>query len=187
MKKINTTSLAHSFFAEHLKERKLVVDATVGHGFDTMFLCESVGKEGKVIGFDIQEMALNSAKERLENAGFLERVELIYDSHTNMEHYIQKETVDGMMFNFGYLPKGDHNICTKPDTSVKAIELGLSLLKKGGIMTLCIYHGKDTGYEERDTILSYLETIPHREYTVLVTNLYNRPNDPPIFAGIIKE
>lgn len=187
MKKINTTSLAHSFFIEHLKDGKLVVDATVGHGFDTMFLCQCIGKEGKVIGFDIQEAALNSAKARLEHTGCLEQVELICDSHTNMEHYILKETIDGMMFNFGYLPKGDHNICTKPDTSVKAIEIGLSLLKKGGIISLCIYHGKDTGYEERDAILSYLKTISHREYTVLVTNLYNRPNDPPIFAGIIKE
>lgn len=187
MKKINTTSLAHSFFIEHLKDGKLVVDATVGHGFDTMFLCQCIGKEGKVIGFDIQEAALNSAKARLEHTGCLEQVELICDSHTNMEHYILKETIDGMMFNFGYLPKGDHNICTKPDTSVKAIEIGLSLLKKGGIISLCIYHGKDTGYEERDAILSYLKTISHREYTVLVTNLYNRPNDPPVFAGIIKE
>ena len=29
----------------------------------------------------------------------------------------------------------------------------MELLKKGGIMSLCIYSGKDTGYEEKEALL----------------------------------
>ena len=43
------------------------------------------------------------------------------------------------MFNFCYLPGADHKIETKAQTSIAAIKAGLSILRKGGIMTLCLY------------------------------------------------
>lgn len=187
MEKIQTTLLARNFMKEAVKEGSLVVDATVGRGFDTAYLCKLVGEQGKVIGFDIQEEAIESAKERLKDENLQTPVQLILDSHANMGKYIEEESVDGIMFNFGYLPNGDHTIATKPESSIQAIENGLSLLKKGGVISLCIYHGKDTGFEERDAILEYLKTISHKKYTVVVTELYNRPNNPPIFAGIVRD
>ena len=187
MEKIQTTILARNFIKDAIKEGAFVVDATVGRGFDTEYLCNLVGETGQVIGFDIQEEAIHSTKERLEQSGLLHRARLILDSHAQMENYIEKDSVDGMMFNFGYLPKGDHTIATKPESSIQAIETGLTLLKKGGVMSLCIYHGKDTGFEEKNAILDYLKTISHKNYTVIVTELYNRPNNPPIFAGVVRD
>lgn len=187
MEKIQTTLLARNFIKEAIGEGSLVVDATIGRGYDTEYLCRLVGERGKVIGFDIQEEAIVSTKERLEKEGLQERAQLLLDSHANMSSYIKEESVDGIMFNFGYLPNGDHTIATKPESSIQAIEEGLSLLKKGGAMSLCIYYGKDTGFEEKEAILDYLKTISHKKYTVVVTELYNRPNNPPIFAGIVRE
>ena len=74
---------------------------------------------------------------------------MILDSHTQMEQYVKPDSVDGIYFNFGYLPGGDHELATKADTSVQAVETGLRLLKPGGVMALCIYSGGDTGFEER--------------------------------------
>ena len=58
------------------------------------------------------------------------RAKLYLDSHENMDEYAEAGSVDGIYFNFGYLPGGDHNLATKADTSVKAIEKGLELTEK---------------------------------------------------------
>ncbi|HCO29079.1 MAG TPA: 16S rRNA (cytosine(1402)-N(4))-methyltransferase [Lachnospiraceae bacterium] len=187
MEKIQTTLLARNFMKEAICEGSLVIDATMGRGFDTEYLCELVGEKGKVIGFDIQEEAFFSTKERLEQAGLLNRAQLIVKGHEYMAQYAIEQSVSGIMFNFGYLPKGDHTISTRKETSIQAIEAGLSLLKVGGVMSLCIYHGKDTGFEERDALLEYLKQIDHKKYTVIKTELYNRPNFPPIFVGIVRD
>ena len=62
----------------------------------------------------------------------------------------------------------------------------LKILKKGGMMSLCIYSGGDTGFEEKERILDYLRELPAREYTVIVNAYYNRANNPPIPAFIFK-
>ena len=67
-----------------------------------------------------------------------------------MGAYAKENTVSCITFNFGYLPGGDHTLATKADTSVQAIEEGLRLLKKDGLMSLCIYSGGDSGFEEKD-------------------------------------
>lgn len=53
-------------------------------------------------------------------------------------------------------------------------------------MSLCIYSGGDTGFEEKERILDYLRELPAREYTVIVNAYYNRANNPPIPAFIFK-
>jgi hypothetical protein len=60
------------------------------------------------------------------------------------------------------------------------------LLKNGGIVSICIYYGKDTGFDEKNAVLEYLKTIDSHEYTVIVNEFVNRPNCPPIPAFIIK-
>ena len=97
-----------------------------------------------------------------------------------------KESVSAIVFNFGYLPGGNHSIATKPDTSIRAIEEGLKLLKPDGIMSLCIYSGQDSGYEERDAILSYLKGLDTKHWLVILNQFYNRKNDPPIPAFIVR-
>lgn len=183
--KLNTLKLAHNWMKEHIREGSFCIDATAGRGFDTAFLCELVGKSGRVIAFDIQEEATKSTKELLEDRGL--KAEVYLNSHTHMKDYVELQSVDGIMFNFGYLPGGDHEICTQKENSIKAIKSGLELLKKGGVMSLCIYHGGDTGFEERDAIMSYLRTIDSKKYTVVVSEFFNRPNFPPIFVGIIRD
>ena len=35
--------------------------------------------------------------------------------------------------------------------------------------------------------MEFLKTVDHRQYTVLMSQFYNRPNDPPIPVMIYKE
>ena len=164
----------------------LYIDATMGNGHDTLFFCRLAGESGRVLAFDIQPAALEATGKLLEEQGVVERARLILDSHVNMDAYAEQEAVDGICFNFGYLPGGDHRIATRADTSIQAVEKGLKLLAKGGMMSLCIYSGGDTGFEERDSILEFLKTLPAKEFTVIVNQYYNRKNQPPIPVFIFK-
>ena len=103
-----------------------------------------------------------------------------------MANYLQPETVSCITFNFGWLPGGDHKIFTQPETSIAAINQGLELLKPDGIMSLCIYYGKDTGFAEKDALLEFLPTIDSQKYTVIINSFANRPNCPPIPVMIYK-
>ena len=165
----------------------LYIDATMGNGNDTLFLCQMAGNEGQVLAFDIQKEALETTRELLEKHGVHSRARLILDGHQHMERYAGPESADVICFNFGYLPGGDHRIATSPATSVEAVEQGLRILKKGGMMSLCIYSGGDTGFEEKEALLAFLGTLPPRRYTVIVNTYYNRGNHPPVPVFIFKE
>jgi hypothetical protein len=54
-------------------------------------------------------------------------------------------------------------------------------------MSLCIYYGRDCGFDERDAILAYLQTINILCFTVIVSSFTNRPNNPPIWAFIMRD
>lgn len=103
-----------------------------------------------------------------------------------------EQTADGygkvscIVFNFGYLPGGLHELATKVETSVVALEESLTILKRGGIISLCIYSGKDSGFEERDALLEYLKNLDRKKYLVIMSSYYNRPNHPPIPGLIIR-
>ena len=186
MKNYQITEWCHHFIREHVKEGDLCIDATAGNGNDTQLLCELVGDAGKVLAFDIQEEAISNTRKRLEQNALSERADVLLDSHVNMSKYAEAESVSCITFNFGYLPGGDHNLATKKESSITAIHEGLRLLKKGGMMSLCIYSGGDSGFDERDAILSALKELNGKQYLVIESIYYNRPNNPPIPVLIIK-
>lgn len=172
---------------EHVQEGDICIDATAGRGHDTLHLCRLVGDSGHVTAFDIQQDAVDSTKNLLDKNGFSHRADVLLRSHSEMDELFEEETVSAITFNFGWLPRGDHNIFTKKETSIPAIEKGLRLLKNGGIMTLILYYGRETGFEERDALLEFLPTLDCTKYTVIEMPFVNRPNCPPIPILIIKD
>lgn len=178
--------VCHAILKKHVKKGDLCIDATAGRGFDTAFLCDLTGNEGTVHSFDIQQDAIDSTAQLLNERGLSDIARLHLDSHSNMDSYAEDGTVSCITFNFGWLPGGDHSVNTRKETSIEAVEKGLRLLSDGGLMSLVIYYGRDTGFEERDALLEYIRTIDHREFTVIVTDFVNRPNCPPIPVFIWK-
>lgn len=186
MKNYQITEWCHHFIEEHVSPGDLCIDATAGNGNDTAFLCRLVGDSGRVLAFDIQQAAIDATCRRLFENSLSHIGHPILDSHVHMNLYAEPESVSCIVFNFGYLPGGDHSLATRADTSIQAMETGLTLLKKGGLMSLCIYSGGDSGFEERDGILSWLKALDSRRYMVVLSSYYNRPNDPPIPVLILK-
>ena len=165
MKNLQITAYMQHFIRQQVMPGDICIDATMGNGNDTALLSQLAGKRGRVLAFDIQKQALE---------------------HTNMDVYAEEETVSCITFNLGYLPGGDHSVATRADSSISAVESGLKLLKKGGLMTLCIYSGGDTGYQERDEMLAFIRQLDPHKYLVILSEYANRPNDPPIPVLIIK-
>jgi len=172
------------FIHTKIRPGATVIDATAGNGYDTEKLCRAVGETGRVYAFDIQQLALEETKKRLEAGGFLNAT-LILDSHCSMDCYVQ-EPVDAVLFNLGYLPGGDHNLQTKAETTIEAIEKSLALLSDEGFISVTVYYGKNSGCEEKNAVMAYFKTLDHKKYTVLACDFYNRPNNPPITVILTK-
>lgn len=186
MKSYQITQWCAHFIREQVQPGDICMDATMGNGNDTLLLSQLCGKNGHVFAFDIQELALENTRKRLETANAPQNYTLLLESHVNMANYAKQDSVSCIVFNFGYLPGGDHTKATTGKTSIAAMEQALTLLKKGGQLSLCIYSGGDSGFEERDAILSWLKELDSRKYLVIKSDYYNRPNHPPIPVLVIK-
>lgn len=178
--------IAHEFIKNNVSEGDVCIDATAGNGGDTELLCRLVGDTGKVIAFDVQPQAIESTRKRLDDAGLSARAQLNLVSHGEMDHFADPSSVKCIVFNLGWLPGGDHNIHTEAASTIEAVEKGLELLCDGGVMCISVYYGKETGFEERDALLEYLQNIDSRLYTVVVCSFHNRRNCPPFPVLITK-
>ncbi|MGN1341056.1 MAG: class I SAM-dependent methyltransferase [Oscillospiraceae bacterium] len=186
-KHFSALNIIHRVIREKVQPGDICIDATAGRGNDTLLLAQLVGESGHVTAFDIQQDAVDSTRELLAANGMSERADVHLKSHSEMGGLFEENSVSCITFNFGWLPRGDHNIFTSKSTSIPAIEQGLKLLKSGGVMTLIIYYGRETGFEERDALLEYLPTIDSSRFTVIEMPFVNRPNCPPIPIIILKD
>lgn len=187
MKAVQITQWCALFITEQVQPGDICIDATMGNGNDTILLSSLCKETGHVYAFDIQEQALAHTRQKLLDADVPQNYTLLLESHTNMDHYVQSESVSCIVFNLGYLPGGDHTKATHASSSIEALTKSLSLLKKGGLISLCIYSGGDSGFEERDAVLSWLKNLDSHKYLVIRSDYYNRPNNPPIPILIIRQ
>lgn len=162
------------------------VDATLGNGRDTLWLCERVGAEGRVYGFDVQPEAVERTRARLREAGLEERATLVCDGHQNMERHVP-EPVDVVMFNLGWLPGAAHAVTTLAATTLPAAEAALRLLKPDGLLTLCVYPGHEEGAREREALIAWASALDSVRYDAMARNYLNQPNFPPILLAVRKK
>ncbi|MHB8171983.1 MAG: tRNA (mnm(5)s(2)U34)-methyltransferase [Thermincolia bacterium] len=181
----NAVILAKEYVARVLGPGGRAVDATAGNGHDTLFLARLVGEEGRVYAFDVQQAALDNTLQRLRELGADKQTELILAGHEEMGHYVTGG-VDVVMFNLGYLPGGDHGLITKPETTLVAVEVGLNLLKPGGLMTLVVYWGHGGGVKEAQVVNKLVTELPQEEFAVARFSYLNRRQAPPYVIIIEK-
>lgn len=161
----------------------VAVDATMGNGRDTLWLCEQVGEAGRVYAFDVQPEAIARTRERLEDAGLADRATLFCTGHENMAGTVS-EDVDAVMFNLGWLPGAAHVVTTRTETTLKAVDAALQLLKPDGLVTICVYPGHDEGKRELETLLHWAASLDPKRYDALVKCYLNQPNDPPRMIAV---
>lgn len=151
------TTLAQELVKGVVRPGDHVVDATVGNGFDTCFLASTVTETGRVVGYDVQPQAIEATAKRLLSQG-LNNVELRCESHEEIAN-LPNGSVAAVMFNLGYLPRGDHTITTRAETTFKAVTAAILAIKLGGVVSILCYRGHSGGPEEYATVCDVLQTF----------------------------
>ena len=182
---LTAVKFVQDFLTSRLAEPKLLVDATCGNGGDTAFLCRLAGKEGRVLGFDIQPEAIASTRQNLARKGLA--AELHCDSHANLLQYVQPGTVDAVMFNFGWLPGADHGVFSHAQSSIPALEAALEALRPGGVLSAILYSGKVIGSDEKTEILQWMRSRPLKQCTALVCGFANWADTAPLPCFLLKK
>lgn len=166
-----------------LYEGAVAVDATLGNGHDALWLCNRVGESGRVYGFDIQPEAVERTRARLAEAGVDVQARLFRAGHERMAELVG-EPVDAVMFNLGWLPGAAHGVTTRADTTLRAVDAALTLLKPDGIMTVCVYPGHDEGARELASLIAWARGLDPMRYDVMLQCYLNQPNDPPQLIAV---
>lgn len=179
------TEIAQHFAGLAIEPGDSVIDATAGNGSDTLFLADRVGTEGKVYAFDLQDKALQITADKLQKAGFNERVQLIHSGHERIAAFTF-EKVSVVMYNLGYLPGGNKEITTKSSTSIESLKQALKLLKNDGLITIVLYPGHEEGDLENKKILRYTADLASSECLVYHLRVANRSGNPPELLVIKK-
>lgn len=170
---------AHLLIRHHLKPDDLAIDATCGNGQDTLFMATLL-PEGKIYALDIQPAALARTQEKLREAGFENRVELLHQSHETFPESILKGTVKLIVYNLGYLPGGNRQLTTQTDTTLKSLQAALPLLTDEGALSIMLYPGHSEGAKEAERVTEWAKNLPSYAYVVQKMTRLNRNLAPEL-------
>ena len=178
---VDLKELHKHFILEHLGEGDVAVDFTMGNGNDTLFLSKTVGANGRVYAFDIQEAALASTEAFLKSEGAPENYTLICASHHRVKEFV-REPIKAGMFNLGYLPgSGKKAVTTMRETTMPAVEAALDMLLPDGVLIVAIYPGHEEGALEGDMLREYFKTTSRYKLCPSEFHILNSPTSPYFF------
>ncbi len=172
--------IARDRVKQHLVAGDTVIDATTGNGHDTLWLAQSVGPTGTVYAFDIQNSAIEIARERLANENAPAQIVFLNTCHSHIAKSLPSEiSAKAIVFNLGYLPEGDKSIITKADTTISALNQCLTILQPKGIISIVIYPGHQGGSTESNGVLNWAQSLDKKSYaTEIVSNPSGNLNSP---------
>ena len=178
-------SYAQEFVAQRINNGSIALDLTCGNGKDSLFLARIVGRQGKLYSIDIQKDAIQRTKKILSNEDCLVQSRLILSCHSKFTQKIPfelKGEISAVMFNLGYLPKGDHQLTTKSETTIAAIVNAYDWLSLRGVMTLIAYRGHPGGTQENIAVKNLISANKWN----CKTEYGNQKNESPILYMISK-
>ncbi|KAF7109203.1 hypothetical protein CFC21_109504 [Triticum aestivum] len=137
---------------------------------------------GRFYGLDIQDSAIDSTSSFLKMAvdsHERELVKLFCICHSRMEDIIPKDSpVRLVAFNLGYLPGGDKQIITVPETTELALQAASRIVGSGGLISVLVYIGHLGGRDELDIVESFASSLPADTWVSCKFEMINRPIAP---------
>jgi hypothetical protein len=164
----NHLSFNHFIWKQHIKEGAIAVDATCGNGHDALFLAPLVTK---LYALDIQEDALKNTKELLKS---FSNVSYHLQCHSTFPQEVITKNPSLIVYNLGYLPKGNKSITTRCNTTLQSIENALSIIHLDGMISITLYPGHDEGKKEEEGILDFVKKLDKKLWTVSHHSWINR-------------
>ncbi|MDE5757767.1 MAG: class I SAM-dependent methyltransferase [Allobaculum sp.] len=149
------TTLSHAFLKPALHSQALCLDATLGYGHDAgFFLAQNVHR---VYAYELQPALAQETKKKLDSS----RLCLFQKNHEAIGEDLAflQGRLDAAIFNFGYDPK-TKVMATQVNSSLKAVQATLSLLRPKGRLAL-VFYPHPQGQEEKETILKWLQDNPN--------------------------
>ena len=186
MQRISLLNTAHNSIKKLLHPGDIAIDATIGNGHDTLFLVEQVYPSGLVFGFDIQQIAIESTKEKIKQTNYPKCLALIHASHSEMYKTIPTQyhgNIKAIMFNLGYLPGGDKTIITSTDSTITALNSSCHLLSSNGIITIIAYPGHSGGDLETVQVTNWCDKLDINQFEVhVIYSSTDKQSAPRLFV-----
>jgi predicted methyltransferase len=177
---------AHALLRTRLKNGDFAIDATVGNGHDTVFLAQQVAPTGLVYGFDVQAAAIEATTQRIAEAHLSACVRLSQIGHQFMASEIPANhhgCIKAIMFNLGYLPRGNKSLITQGDTTIIALKAATQLLCAGGIITILAYPGHVGGDIETARVTAYCQQLNGESFALqIIESQHPKPSAPRLLA-----
>lgn len=164
-------SLAQRYWQDLLQPADLAIDMTCGNGHDTLFLA-NLGAQ--VIGFDIQEAAIQATRALVPNAT------LFHCSHDKLEQTPLPCPPKLIVYNLGYLPGGDKAIVTKRSTTMASLQQAIRLIDAGGAISVMCYPGHEEGLKEEQEMVAFVSQLPSLQWSVSHHQWINRLRSPSL-------
>lgn len=160
----NHLHLAHAYWKELLNPGDLAIDATCGNGYDSEYL-NSLGAQ--VIGYDIQQEAIESARARVPNGIF----------HLRSHAQFVEEEAKLIVYNLGYLPGGNKSITTRVETTFQSVK---SAIKIATAVSITCYPGHPEGAREEELLVEFVKMLDPRLWIVCYHQWLNRNKAPSL-------
>lgn len=169
---------AHRYWEGLVCPGDSVIDATLGNGQDTFFLAGLLKGRGQLVGYDIQQEALNKTQQRLSTLPKNEQ-EIIFLKHQSHASF-DESGVRLIVYNLGYLPGGNKGLTTLAETTLQSVAHALTIVKSGGAISITCYPGHEEGYREQNEIINFLKNIPSSDWNICFHQWLNRPSSPTL-------
>jgi hypothetical protein len=181
--------LAHNYWQNLLQKGDIAIDATCGNGFDSLFLAKILLEKedcGKLFCFDIQEKAIENTKLLLQknlSENSFHHIHFFQKSHEYLsivQENFPEKPIRLIVYNLGYLPKGDKTLTTKTDTTLKSLQSALALLSSHGAISITCYPGHEEGAKEEKALLSYLSALKKDFWEICYHQWINKKASPTL-------
>ncbi|MBQ8498523.1 class I SAM-dependent methyltransferase [Chlamydia sp.] len=175
----NVIKLSHALFQQVVEPGDVVVDATCGNGKDALFLAQLLKGEGRLVVYDIQQEALDRAKNNFEQ-GLSPKERSVIEMKLCSHEHIQEQGAKIFHYNLGYLPSGDKRITTCKTSTMTSIQKALELVSPLGVVSVVCYPGHEEGAEELVCIKQLATNLDVKDWEVCIHYSVNRKNAPQI-------
>lgn len=120
----------------------------------------------------VRQMSHENLREFFRNEGFLRNKE-------GAEAQETASPLTAVVFNLGYLPGSDKLITTKAETTIKAVQDAMELIRKDGLVCITMYSGHTEGKKEKAALLEFAGQLDSAKWHCAYISMPNQKNDPP--------